>query len=182
MSDIRAYCNPHPRYREQESRLTGEIYTEDRKGTVIDALIKSLRKGDVIQVLEMGLLAPTVGRPTTRREALADRVERIKARGASILEVSTGHTSRNGHLPRMMLRASEFIAHSGRVRKSDRAGRPKIAITPEQDELGEGLWRSRRFKTDKERLAAVNKRLGIVPLLKRGWCWSRWGSPHATQA
>ena len=162
--------------------MTGEIYTEDRKGTVIDALIKSLRKGDVIQVLEMGLLAPTVGRPSTRREALADRVERIKARGASILEVSTGHTSRNGHLPRMMLRASEFIAHSGRVRKSDKVGRRKLEdvleLTADQLERAEALWRSRKFSTDDERLNAIEARIGVK--LKRGWCWGRWKSPHAT--
>ena len=66
--------------------------------------------------------------------------------------------------------------------KRPRLGRPRLELTREQAEMAEALWRSRRFKTDKERLAAVNKRLGIVPLLKRGWCWSRWGSPHATQA
>lgn len=177
--DIRSYCNPWPpRFSEQAqaARLTGEVYVENKTGEVIDALIRSVRKGTVVEVVEVGLLAPIKGRPAKRRQLMADRFERIKKRGGSIIEVETGLDSRKGHTPRMMVRGAEFIATSGRMAgKRGRAGRTAIEIDPHMDDVIDGLWRSRRYKNDAKRLAAIEKRTGRK--FKRSWLWGRYGSP-----
>ncbi len=173
------YINPWPprhTLEAQQARLKGDAYIEDRSGRVIDALIRSMRKGKVVMVVELGLLAPVTGRPSKRREALAERVEAIRQRGGHIMELATGHNTKTGQLPRMMIRASEFIATSGRVGgRREGAGRPGVELTPQERELAAGLWGNRRFGNDMERLSAIHKRIGKK--LKRGWCWRYFGSP-----
>lgn len=160
----------------QEARLTGEVYVEDKTGLIIDALIRSVRKGTVVEVVEVGLLAPIKGKPSKRRALMADRMERIKARGGSIVEVETGHSTRKGHGPRMTVRGAEFIATSGRMRgKRGRAGRPGAEYTEHELMVMESCWTSRRYKNDDERLTAIEKRLGKRP--KRSWMWNKFGSP-----
>jgi hypothetical protein len=187
MSDIRSYCNPwKPRFTKESQleKLSGEIYTEDKTGAVIDALIHSVRKGSIVEVVELGLLAPIPGKsitPQKRRKLLADRVERIKARGGSIRELATGSDSKKGHLPRMLMRAAEFISNSGRAEaKQGTPGRPGIKLTPEQDEKGQLIWQNRRYENDAQRVAALKR--GLKMDLKPGWCWRRWGSPHGKEA
>lgn len=178
-SDIRSYCNPSPYLGEgtQRARLTGKIYLEDKTEAVIDALIRSVRKGTVVEVLEVGLLAPVKGKPAKRKALMAERAERIKARGGAIVEVETGSDSRKGHLPRMMVRGAEFIATSGRMGgKRGKAGKPGIEISKHDDEIAESIWHSRRYKNDDERITAIAKRTGRK--FKRTWLWNRYGSPH----
>lgn len=177
--DIRSYINPYPpRYSQQaqEALLKGDVYIEDRKGKKIDGLIRSVRKGSVVHLVELGLLAPVHGNPRKRRAVLAERVEAIRGRNGHIVEVATGHSSRYGQLPRMMIRAAEFIATSGRSSGNrDRPGRPGVELTAQERELAGALWTSRRFGNDEQRLAAIEKRIGKK--LKRGWCWRYLGSP-----
>lgn len=177
--DIRSYCNTSPWLGEaaQRNRLTGELYVEDKSGTVIDALIRSVRRGTVVEVVEVGLLAPIKGKPAKRRALMVDRVERIKKRGGSIIETETGSDTRKGHLPRMMVRGAEFVATSGRMGgKRGKAGQPAIVTTPHEDEIIGGIWHSRRYGNDDERIAAIQKRTGRK--FKRSWLWGKYGSPH----
>ncbi len=176
--DIRSYINPFPpRFSQQaqEAQLGGDIYIEDKKGRQIDGLIRSVRKGSVVHVVELGLLAPITGNPRKRRAVLAQRVEAIRDRGGQIVEVATGHKSPR-QLPRMMIRAAEFIATSGRSSGNrDRPGRPGVELTAQEREIVEGLWTSRRFVNDAQRIEAIEKRIGKK--LKRGWLWRYIGSP-----
>lgn len=175
--DIRSYLNPHPRFLEgaQRAKLTGELYLEDRTGRVIDSLIASVRKGSIVEVVETFLLAPTKGRADRRRRILAERVEAIRDRGGCLWELHTGWRSK-GQLPRMLVRAYEQIAHSGRVRKGDRPGRTAREVSSHERLVMEAVWNSRRYKNDDERLTAIEKRIGWRP--GRSWMRIKFGSPH----
>lgn len=177
--DIRSYCNSWPpRHSQaaQTAKLTGELYVEDKTGKVIDAVIQSVRKGSIVEVVETGLLAPVKGQPSKRRALMAARIDAIKARGGVIRELETGHQSNKGQCARMIVRGSEFIANSGRVgNKKGRAGQPKIEVTPHEDEIMRGIWNSRRYKNDDERMVAIEKRTGRK--FKRTWLWNRYNSP-----
>ena len=178
--DIRSYCNPYPpRHSQaaQEAKLTGEIYVEDKTGKIIDALIRSVRKGTVVEVTEVGLLAPVKGRPSKRRELMAERFEAIRHRGGIIREIVTGEASNTGRYAKMILRGSEFIAKSGRAGgKRGKAGQPSIEVTPHEIAIMEGIWSSRRYNNDDERMVAIEKRTGRK--FKRTWIWNKLGSPH----
>ena len=179
MVDLRSYCNPYPpRHSEaaQKAKLTGELYVENKTGNVIAALILSVRKGSVVEVTEVGLLAPVKGGPAKRRKLMAERFEAIRDRGGIIVELATGQRS-IGKCASMILRGSEFIAKSGRAGgKKGRAGQPKIPVTPHEDEIMRGIWNSRRYNNDDERLTAIEKRTGRK--FKRTWLWNRYHSPH----
>jgi hypothetical protein len=182
--DIRSYCNPHPPRFSKDAQLallTGEIYIEDWRGKVIDALLLSLRKGAVVEVVETFLLAPVKGHTRTRRRLLTDRIEAIKAKGASIQEVATGDQSGGGKLPRMLLRAYEMIATSGRAAaKRENPGRPRIEYTNHGMTIMEGIWHSRRHHNDDERLTKIKAMTGKKP--SRAWLWNRFGSPKRGKA
>ena len=177
--DIRSYCNPNPpRYSQaaQEARLTGVVYVEDKTGKMIDAVIQSVRKGSIVEVVEVGLLAPVTGKPAKRRALLADRVKRIKARGGAVREIETGWQTDKGQFASMIVRGCEFIAKSGQMgNKKGRAGQPKIEVTAHEDDIMRGIWTSRRYKNDDERLVAIEKRTGRK--FKRTWLWNRYRSP-----
>ena len=179
-SDLRGYVNPAtPGLAESSQRegMTGEIYVEDRHGTVIDRLIQSIRKGTVIQVRELYCLAPTARRPQYRRRLLAERIEAVRSRGGFIVELATGYKTTNGRLPTMLLRAYEAIATKGRHRVRDRTGRPvKHELTKHEREVAEGIWRSRRYRNDDQRVTAIEKNIGKK--IKRGWLRTHFGSPH----
>ena len=179
-SDLRGYVNPYlPKLAESSQReeMAGEIYTEDRRGTVVDKLILSVRKGTIVQVRELYCLAPAGRRPQYRRRLLAERIEAIRGRGGHVLELATGYKTTNGRLPTMLLRAYEAIATSGRGRRRDKTGRPiKHELTREQETVGKGIWHSRRYTNDHQREVAIQKNIGIR--LKRGWMRTHWGSPH----
>ncbi len=173
--DIRSYVNPTRLLSKetQATQLSGEVYVETRRGTVIDDLIRSVRRGSIVEVLELGLLAPQSETPGRKRRALADRITRIAAAGGIIREVRTGMESPDD-LPAMMVRAHEFIANAGRAASLHRRGNP-IELTPEQYHEAEMIWRSREWANDGERLAAIHKAIGRR--LGRTWLWQQFGSP-----
>ena len=180
--DIRGFVNPFTRGETESGQREGmtpeaEIYVEDRFDRVAAKLIASIRRGSIIEVKELHCLAPGNFRPQKRRRLLAERVEAIKSQGGSVREWATRHSSKNGRLPSMMLRAYEQIASSGRARKRDRTGRPiKHELTNEQETVGKGIWHSRRYTNDYQREVAVHKNIG--KRIKRGWMRTHWGSPH----
>lgn len=158
----------------QSERLTGEVYTE------WDALLRSVRPGSIVEVVEGFLLAPVTGKPARRRDTLLERVDAVKAKKGILHEVSTGHRSNNrSQCNRMLLRAYEMIATSGRGRKSAAngalsKGRPRKKYEPDQIETMERIWFSRRYKTCDEAINAIRAK-GIR--VKRGWLYTRFGPP-----
>lgn len=159
---IRSYCNPFPpRFSAavQLARLAGELYTEDKKGKIIDALIRAIRPGDVVEVVELFLLAPVKASTAKRRRVLVERIEAIKARGGSICEVSTGDRSDQGHLPRMIVRAVGLISKGGKgAAGRTKRGRPKKERASEDLQIMEFEWVSKRNKTIADVLVAVRNR------------------------
>lgn len=177
--DIRGYVNPEvPRTTEsgQRENMTGDVYVENKSGTVIDRLIRSVRKGTVVEVMELYCLAPVIGYANKRRRILTERIEAIKKRGGIIRETRTGYISK-GNMARMALGAYEQIATSGRVPKRGKTGAPvKWELTPHEREVIEGIWHSRRYKNDDERTVAIRKRTGKK--FSRSWLRLHFKSPH----
>ena len=179
--DIRAYVNPETPGETERGQTEGktpgaEVYVENRRGTAIDALLKSVRKGTVVEVKELHCLAPTVFRADKRRRLLAERVEAIKRAGGTIREWATGYVSK-GRLPTMMLQAYEQIATSGKGRRRDKTGRPpKWELTNHDRDIIVGIWSSRRYKNADERTVAIRKRTGKK--FSTSWLRLTFGSPH----
>ena len=106
---------------------------------------------------------------------MAERFELIRERGGIIVELASGQRS-IGKCASMILRGSEFIAKSGQMgNKKGRAGQPKIEVTAHEDDIMRGIWNSRRYNNDDERMVAIEKRTGRK--FKRTWLWNRYRSP-----
>ena len=180
--DIRGYVNPFAPGRTVSGQAAAvnvdgcEVYTEDRHGKQIDALLRSVRKGTVVLVEELYCLAPGIGRIDRRRRLLAERIEDIKAKGGHIRELATGMETGKGKLPAMLLRAYEQMATSGRARRRGKEGRPPVWPTsgPVYDGM-EMIWQSRRYQNDDERKTAISKRFGSSP--SNVWLRQQFGSP-----
>ena len=182
--DIRSLCNPNPRLGEaaQIALLTGEIYYfKDRK-----ELIKSVRRGSVVEVVEAYLLATGSGRSDSRKRDWMKAVDEIEDKGGIVLEASTGRRSDNRKEWRAaQAQAFEQIASSGRGRKSARngalsKGAPGWNPMPEQRHVAEIEWFSRKHKTDHERMAAIQEKLGKhAP--SRTTMRKYFGSPYAVR-
>ncbi len=175
MIDVRCYVNPKvPGTTEagQRENMTGEIYVEDRRGKQIDALLKSVRKGTVVEVMELYCLAPALGYANKRRRILAERIEAIKARGGVIRETRTGWLSK-GRMARMALMAYEQIASSGRARHRDKTGRPPREWTAHELQVMESIWNSRRHSNDDKRVTAIKANIGKSP--SRSWLRLKFG-------
>ena len=168
VEDIRNYVNPHPSHSEAKQLAyfgDGTTYVEDRSGKVIERLIKSLRRGSIVRVVQPFLLAPVRGRPQTRRNKWADRVCRIKAAGALFL------TMRCPQLrgAKLAMVAYEEIASSGRgAAGRSKSGRPQKSYSPEQLIVMEREWHSKKHKTRDGALKAI-RNYGIE--VKREWLY-----------
>lgn len=176
--DIRSFSNPFPPSYSQQwqaERLTGEVYSD------WDALLRSVREGSTVEVAEGFLLAPINGKPRHRRDVLLERIDAVKARGGVLREASTGHRSDNrSECNRMLLRAFEMIASSGRGRHSAAngarsKGRPRKQWSKEQLDAAERIWFSRRYKTRQEATLAIQA-LGI-PMTKT-FLYAHFGVPN----
>jgi hypothetical protein len=177
--DIRGYVNPFVPGTSAATQLASmppdaEVYTEDKTGKKIEALIRSVRKGSLVAVYELYCLAPGIGRAPKRRNILADRMEVIHDAGGCIEETSGTERAK----ARRLLHAYEQIATSGRARKRDKEGRPANPWTTHELDVMETIWFSRRYKNDDERLTAIEKRINKRP--GRTWIRNKFGSPHKT--
>lgn len=176
-ADIRGYVNPYvPGAAEATQKASmpsgAEVYTEDRSGKQIDALIRTVRKGSVVAVFELYCLAPgSVRRADKRRRVLTERWDAIKAKGGKLMETCGVERSPSA----MLLHAYEQIATSGRARKQDREGRPGHLdrLSAEQRKAVEAIWHSRKYKTGTEALAAIHA-LGLK-WIKRSWLYTHFG-------
>lgn len=185
-ADLRAYINPKPG---EKARFTADWqrqvmptgpnvteYLETPKLKTFDGLLGSIRKGSVVVVRRLFLLAPWPGSPTLRKRAMAKRVDAIKAAGGVIMEAETGRRSDGGECAQMVADGIADIASAGRANSKGKRGNP-IELTPEQLTSARLIWRSRDHKNDKARLAAIEAAIGRK--ITRTWCWQKFGSPSA---
>ncbi len=177
-SKIRGYVRPLSRIKASGQRAKlreygirdSAIYEEDKDGESLEALIRSLRKGEAVGVTRLHVLAPPklkmVDRP--RRELWA-AIRAIEAKGATIIEVESGRTTASkADRDDMIADAIEALTHAGRSpRRRDGAGRPPKVFTPEQVEIARKHWFDIRHKTNAAALAATLKE---VP----GWTMTRF--------
>ena len=176
--DTRSYLNPmKPCWGEegQREKLTGVVYAATER----EALVRSVRKGSIVEVVETFLLATTSGRANKRRRDLLQIVDKIEDRGGIIRELATGHQS---NIPKqwrlMQARAFELITSSARGKNSAAngrlsAGRPRKQYPAEQLKLMETVWFSRRYKTTTERMSYL---AGQGIKVRRSWLYSRFGT------
>jgi hypothetical protein len=182
--DYRNYVNPGPK----GSRFTanwqaeflpdGETYIENKTGSVVEALIDSVRPGSVVRVRRLFCLGPWKGSPRKRREAVATRVQAIRDRKGHVLEAETGLTTKErGGCAKMLMTAYEDIATAGRAVAKGRTGRPPVyEFTDTEWEIIGGIWANRKYANDGARMTAIEKRLGKCP--GRTTLRNKFGSPH----
>ena len=150
-----------------------KIYTEGENGENLDALVRSLRRGEVVAVVRAHMLAaPKTKTSDTPRRMLWAAVHAIEIKAATILEIETGrHTAVARERDAVIADAIEQITHSGRTpRKRDVPGRPPILFTDEQIETARRIWYDLRHKTNKEALAAIKKK---VPRWTENRCYDK---------
>jgi hypothetical protein len=159
--NIRGYVRPKmPRLSEvaQQSAVAGAgvVYTESKDETLADA-IQSLRRGDVLVVHSLIVLAPPKSRTTDKpRAGLWDNIAAVEAQGATILEVQTGRSSAIPTARDAMIRdAIEALATGGR-RENGRLskGRPPIEFTAAEIEQAKAAWFDLRHRTNADAIRA----------------------------
>ncbi len=156
---LRGYVRPLPRVSEASQRAllhergvaADKIYTEGHQEETLDALIRSLRAGEVVAVTRVHILAAPKERHDDRpRRALWTAVHAIEAKGAAILEVESRRSTASSARERdeMIADAIEQITHSGRSpRKRDTPGRPPMMFSPEDIEAARRVWADRKIAT-----------------------------------
>ena len=190
---IRFWVNPRPGWsREaQLERAIGEVYeagVKDKGAKARIELIKSVRRGDIVQVCELYLLALDIGRSDRQRRDMLAAVDAIEAKGGIVVEIGNGihiRSSIRREWAQMQSEAFYRLALSGKGQRSaanGRAsqGRPSKKLTPEQEGAAKGIWHDGRLKNDDQRCAKVHAVTGLR--LKRGWMRNHFGSPHGQEA
>jgi hypothetical protein len=171
---MRGYVRPLPRLTEARQRAALSVcrivYVESKTETLAD-LIGSLRKGDVVAVVWLHVLAaPRTTYKDKPRDALWTAIEQIEAKGASIFEVETSRsTSIKSERDGMIRDAIEHLTSAGRAaagRKNGRksTGRPAKVFPPDVIERARVAWFDLRHRTNEDAVAAGPK----------GWSMSRY--------
>lgn len=184
-TDIRSWCAELlPNYPEamQLKRLTGVVYKHGREGKSRTKLVKSVRHGSIVEVVDVFLLAQTTGRTDVRYRDLVAAMDEIEERGGTIRELSTGHeTPRNRKAMRERARLM-IIAHARRPEANGAlsTGAPRTYPREGHDfEIMCTIQHSRCYGNDDERETAIEKRLGYCP--SRVWLRQHCGGPHSKQ-
>lgn len=179
--DIRSFWNPVPRLGEatQKGLLTGELYGPKER----DALILSVRRSSLVEVVELYLLATSNGRADSRKRDLLKTWDAIEKRGGVVIEQSTGRRSDNAKEAReMQAQAFEQISRSGKGKKSAlngalSKGAPRYVPTDEEMRVIREEWYSVQNETTDEAVAQILERLGDrAP--GRTWIYGKLGSPY----
>ncbi len=177
MSDVRGYINTFlpgaPSEAVQRAGMTGEVYVENRTGKIAEKFLRSIRRGTMVELWELFILAPNSRRSDVRRRVLADRTDTVFAKGGTIRETSTGKSAKRAST-RMSMHAYEQLAYSGRARKRDAEGRPQV--WPRSGPMYEGMkaiYLSRRNTNDNQRMTAIKKEYGKSP--SRVWLRQQFG-------
>jgi hypothetical protein len=168
-TDFRDFVVDHPscRAKVQEQHMDGATYTD------FEALLRSLRPNSVARIYRPYLLGGASGRTDKRRNIWAERADHIKAKGCKLISIDPPLT---GH--KLTMFAAKQIGDMARGKAGrSKTGRPPVyEFTPEQWEIIEGIWTSRKWSNDAARMTAIEKRLGKCP--KRTTLRNKLGSPH----
>lgn len=141
---------------------TEKIYVEGRGPESLEALTRSLRKGEAVAVTRLHLLAPPKIKTSDRpRRALWGAIAAIEAKGGHVIEVESGRSTANkSDRDAMIADAIEALTHAGRSpRRRDGKGRPPLAFTAEEIEFARREWYDIRHRTNEAALAAIRKRV-----------------------
>lgn len=122
------------------------------------AFIQSIRPGSIVEVVDLVWLSGE-GRSDRRRRQLVENMEGIEERGGRIRELSTGDETPK-QTKRMLMRAYTMIGNIHRRANGTKGGRPATPMTEHEKVVQEGIWHSRRYKNNDERVTAIKKRLG----------------------
>jgi hypothetical protein len=171
---MRGYVRPLPRLTEARQRAALSVcrivYVESKTETLAD-LIATLRKGDVVAVVWLHVLAaPRTTYKDKPRDALWTAIEQIEAKGASIFEVETQrHTATKVERDGMIREAIEHLTSAGRAAAGRRngaksKGRPAKVFAPEIVERARVVWKSLDYDTNDDAVKAGPK----------GWAMSRY--------
>ena len=167
--DYRDFIVDHPACRAsvQLEHMDGTPYEDFEK------LRRSLRPGSIARVYRPYLLGGGKGQTRTQRKLWVERADAIKSRGNKLVSF---HPPLSGHA--LAMRAFEEIGNVARGKAgTSKQGRPvEYDFTPEQWEVIGGIWTSRGYKNDKQRLSAIKKRFGKTP--GRSTLRNKFGSPH----
>jgi hypothetical protein len=161
---MRGYVRPLPRLTEARQRaalfVCRVLYVEGKTETLAD-LIATLRKGDVVAVVWLHVLAsPRTTYKDKPRDALWTAIEQIEAKGASVFEVETARsTSIKSERDGMIREAIEHLTSAGRAAAGKRngkqsKGRPAKVFAPEIVERARVAWFDLRRGTNEDAKAA----------------------------
>jgi hypothetical protein len=134
-----------------------KIYTEGHDGETLDALVRSLRRGESVCVMRLHLLAPPKLRTADRpRRDLWAAIQAIEAKGAHVVEVDSGRSTANpAERDDMIADAIEALTHAGRApRRRDGSGRPPKVFTTEQIEQARRAWFDLRHRANADAIRA----------------------------
>ena len=145
-----------------KSQLTGQIYEPGKNwefglGKMIQSIRRELRS--VVEVVDLHWLANPAWRADKRRLAILAWVKAIEAKGGRIRELSTGHETPDDKAD-MLMRAYEKASGVRSALNGTKGGRPRRPVTDHEKVVQEGVWHSRRYKNNDERVTAIKKRLG----------------------
>ena len=144
----------------------GAVYVEGRKlsgGTeTLADFIASLRKGDIVVVVWLHVLAPPrVTYDIRPRDELWDAIAQIEdEKGATIFEAGSGrHSAIKTERDGMLRDAIEALTSAGRAAASAENGRKSPGrkpdeIDPDEMKLANAVWHDVRYYSDREAMAA----------------------------
>lgn len=143
------------------------VYLEGR-GTTFDDLLKSLRPGDEVAVVRLADLA-------ANRRQLRKRIALVHAKRCSVVEISTGRSTRKSHGLDMALEAAETLTHAGKGHDPEKArefgsrgGRPR-KDRGISDADARVHWFSMEHATNDAALAHMGK-------WTENAAWRKWGA------
>lgn len=151
----RDYVNDHPACRAstQASALDGAIYREAKGSDAFEALLRSVRKGDIVRVYRPFNLAPAKGSAAKKRRVWAQRADRIKKRGGCLVSVSPPLSGAE-----LALRAYEEIASGARAKAGvGKKGRPKKVLSEPAMRVAEKHWPPRKGVTWEQAWTTINE-------------------------
>lgn len=146
--------------------MDGTVYREGKGSESFDALLRSIRKGDIVRVYRPFLLAPSRGSAARKRKAWADRAEAIKARGACLQSIDPPLSG-----AKLAMAAYEQIAKIARGAGKGKSGRPRKEFPDDVMRVIERLWPPRKGMTVDAAVAEIN-RLIAPRTVKRGWLYA----------
>jgi hypothetical protein len=164
MSSFRAYVNPVPSLPEtmQRAAITtncvkvSEWYVESRTVTRED-FVKHLRPGDIAIVAYAACLAANKGKKADRFADMIDGRGEIHAKGAVLLEATTGLRSDKDwrKMKPAALPMLGRMAQGSRSALNGRQGKPPLPYTNAERKTMMRIADSRRYKNWNQRAAAI---------------------------